>query len=263
MAVGSRAGFALSFEQLFDFQFINSESMRMLLEQGTIEEAQLKGSPQPVLIPQHTYIRTLVYDTLENLEPSFFIESLHVYKKPSGTALPVWNKAEQDAVFNQILALSTLAGIQYYSTTRKMMRIFYETSAVIDGPDTKLPLADPVYSRAPAELTLYARQKDLTFGDNIYQYTYHVLDDALVFVQQNVTPLTVGILPAVGKNKLQTIVALIDAEEYLLIYVASMAKAVAIPGMNQQVGKSFSTRAEALLQWFDGQVAKAFAQTGH
>jgi hypothetical protein len=148
------------------------------------------------------------------------------------------------------------------------MRTFYETSAVIDGPDTRKPLTDPAYGPAagtpslpiPAELTLYARQKDLTFGDNTYQYTYHAREDSLVFIQRNLTVMNAGIIPAVGRNRLRSVVAVFDAGEYLLLYLSSMARAASLPGMNERVGRSFSTRAEAILRWVTGRADKAFGK---
>jgi hypothetical protein len=53
-------------------------------------------------------------------------------------------------------------------------------------------------------------------------------------------------------------VGVIDAGEYLLIYASSMAKAAAVPGMNDRVGRSFTARVEAILNWFSGQADKAF-----
>jgi hypothetical protein len=138
------------------------------------------------------------------------------------------------------------------------MRTFYETSSVIDGPDTRKPRNNPIYGSPPAELTVYAEQKDLTFGNNIYKYEYHARPDALIFVQENDTVMKMGLITAVRKNNLRSVVAVIDAGDYLLIYAASMAKAASVPGMSRRVGASFSTRAEAMLKWFSGQADKAF-----
>jgi hypothetical protein len=138
------------------------------------------------------------------------------------------------------------------------MRTFYETSTVIDGPNTKRPQNDPVYTEAPKELTLYARQKDLTFGDNIYKYTYYAHNHALIFVQENLSAMSVGPISVVGKNRLRSVIAVIDAGDSLLVYVASMAKAASFPGMNERAGRSFSNRAEAILSWFSRQADRAF-----
>ena len=244
--------FSLSLEEL-----IGEERGAELRDHGTITGVQLRN-PEPRLLPRHGEVRRLVEDARSALEPGILVETLFLYEKPAGAALPVWSEAERTGLFNGALALSTLTGIQYYSSSRKTMRTFYESSAVIDGPDTKRPQPDPVYGAPPAELTVYARQRDLTFGDNLYRYDYFAREDALIFVQQNLSALAYGIIPAVGRNKLQSFVAVIDAGEHLLIYAASMAKAASVPGVGQRIGNSFSTRAEAILGWFARQADGVF-----
>jgi hypothetical protein len=220
-------------------------------------EVQLKD-PRPVLIPRHPALRRLVDGIRGELAPGLFVESLYRYEKPAAAAAGKWTDDERLRLYNEALALSSLSGIQYYSARRKTMRTFYEYSRIIDGPNTKQILPDPVFSTVPGELRVYARQKDLTFGDNIYQYDYLASEDSLVFVQQNLTAMNAGIIPAVGKNKLRSVVAVIDAGDCLLIYAVSMAKAVALPGMGERIGNSFTNRAAAVLKWFAGQADKSF-----
>jgi hypothetical protein len=229
-----------------------------LLGGGIITKVQLK-EPQPLLTPRHPELRRLVDDLMRSLEPGLFVESLYRYGKPAGAA-DGWTEEERTRLYNEILALSTLTGIQYYSTSRKTMRTFYEYSHVIDGADTKRPLPDPVFAEVPQELRLYARQKDLTFGDNIYQYDYLADADSLIFVQRNLSAMNVGIIPAVGKNRLHSVVAVIDAGDSLLVYAASMVKAASLPGLGGRIGNSFTSRAEAVLQWFSGRADKAFGK---
>ena len=216
------------------------------------------NSPKPEFLPSHEILKNRIEAIRKDLDPGVMVETLHVYKKPGvGKS---WNADEQLKLYNSVLALSTLAGLQYYSASRGVMRTFYESSSVIDGPSSKKPLPDPVYPMPPAELTLYARQKDLTFGDNIYQYVYYSVPDAIIFIQENLTALNAGIIPAVGKNKLRSVVAVLDAEDCLLVYAASMAKAVSLPGMRERIGNSFANRAEALFRWFSDQADKAYRQ---
>ena len=212
------------------------------------------------LVPWYLPLRELIAKVHIELEPSVMVETLNIYKKPPEAGRPDVSAAEETNLFNGLLALSTLAGIQYYSASRGVMRTFYETSSVIDGPSSKKAISDPVYSRPPSDLTIYAQQKDLTFGDNIYQYDFHYSPGSLIFVQQNLTALTAGIIPAVGRNKLRSVVAVLDAEEYLLVYAVSMAKAASLPGMNERVGNSFSNRVEAIIHWFTNQADLAFKQ---
>jgi hypothetical protein len=238
--------------------FISAVQARALLTGETPVETQFKD-PSPLLMPRHSGLKKHIDTLQEELEPSIMVETLHIYEKPREAEKTTWSAVEETRLYNSVLALSTLAGLQYYSVSRGVMRTFYETSSVIDGPVTKKPLPDPVFNRPPVELTLYARQKDLTFGDNIYQYDFYSSDGVMIFVQQNLTSLTAGIIPAVGKNNLRSVVAILDAGEYLLIYAASMAKTVALPGMRERVGNSFANRAEAVLHWFKDQADKAFS----
>jgi hypothetical protein len=214
--------------------------------------------PEPKLLPRNEFLKGLIETVFRDLEPTVMVETLHVYEKPSSAEKSAWNADERAGLFNSLLALSSLAGLQYFSASRGTMRTFYEASQVIDGPSTKKPLTDPVYPQPPAELTIYARQQDTTFGDNIYQYDFYSAPEGFVSVQQNLTSLSAGIIPAVGKNKLRSVVAVLDAGNHILVYAASMTKAVSIPGMKERVGNSFANRAEAVFNWFSDQADKAY-----
>ncbi|MDR2718289.1 MAG: hypothetical protein LBB89_09540 [Treponema sp.] len=219
-----------------------------------ITEVQHK-TISPRLLPRHDGLAALVAETLGSLDPNLFVETLFLYHKPSAAE---WNEAEQINLLNQLTALSTLAGIQYYSESRKTMRTFYESSRVIDSPANKMPLPDPVFTELPDSLALYARQKDLTFGDNIYRFVYYTNRDSVFFVQENLTAMTAGIIPAVGKNKFRSLLAVLDTGDYLLMYAAGMAKTVSVPGMGDRIGASFTNRAKAILKWFGGRADKVF-----
>jgi hypothetical protein len=160
----SRPLFPASLEEL-----AGQERAAELLAGKTITEVQLR-KPRPLLIPRHAELLRLTDEIMESLEPELFVETLCRYQKPSGSGDSPWTDDERLRLYNGALALSSLSGIQYYSASRKTMRTFYEYSRVIDGPDTKQVLPDPVFSAIPREQYIYARQKDLTFGDNIYQY---------------------------------------------------------------------------------------------
>jgi hypothetical protein len=230
---------------------VDSAVAESLLRGDLVSEARFGGA-RPVLAPEYAPLRSILERSGEAISPSITVESLYLHKKPAGFNAGGWTRAEETAVFNTLVSLGTLAGTQYYSKSRGRMRTFYETSAVIDGPREKKPLADPKFSpdTLPAGLTLYARQKDLSFGDNVYRYDYFVDGASIIFTQTNYTRLSYGIIPLAAKEKLVSVVAVIDADEYFLIYIASMAKAPSLPGLNRKAGDSFSSRAEALIKWF-------------
>jgi hypothetical protein len=255
VAIALQPVFAIPLEEL-----IGSEQA-LVLRANTepITEVQIK-KPSPRLLPKHEGLKRFVAEIQNSLDPNVFVETLSLYRKPSAsqTGTADWSKAEQTSLVNQLVALSTLAGIEYYSASRKSMRIFYESSGLVDGPTGKNQLSDPVYSVLPNSLVLYARQKDLTFGDNIYRYDYHISADAIFFVQENLTSMNAGIIPAVGKNKFRSVVAIIDAGDTLLVYAAAMAKTASVPGMGDRIAASFGNRAKAIFHWFSGRADKVF-----
>jgi hypothetical protein len=243
------SAFSVSLEDLVGTENANS------LRSGSISETQM-GKPALKLLPVYPELRQFIANTMTSLEPTLAVETLYLYKKPGSAGS--WNDTQRVNLFNQMLAISTLTGIEYFSATRNTMRTFYEYSSVIDGPASKKPLSDPVFDQPPAQYTLYARQKDLTFGDNIYSYEYNALENALFFVQENLTALSYGIIPAVSKNKLRSVLAVIDCGDSLLIYAVSMAKAASVPGMTDRVGNSFRNRADAVYKWYVSGADKVF-----
>jgi len=232
-----------------------SRAAELNTSEDMIIETQLKN-PSPKLLPQNNELRQFVNKIKNALNPGMMVEALYLYKKPASfySSVYVWEEEQKTKVFNQMLAISTLTGIQYHSSSRNILRTFYEYSNIIDEPAAKNPLPDPVFLKPPESLTVYARQKDLTFGDNIYRYDCTSTKDAIFFVQENITSLTYGVIPAIGKGNLRSIVAVIDCGESILIYAVSMAKAFSLPGMGDRISSSFSNRAEAVLNWLTGRL---------
>lgn len=207
-------------------------------------------TPVPQLLPENEFLKSRLELVRLELEPNVMVETLYIYRKPENRP---WNEEEKTGLFNAMLAMSTLAGLQYYSASRRSMRTFYETSTVIDNPATRRPLPDPFFQSPPAAFSLYARQRDTTFGDNIYQYDFYFIPGAIIFIQQNLSPLNAGIIRALGRNRLRSVVAILDAGQYILVYAASMARTAALPGMNERIGTSFANRADAVFYWFSSQ----------
>jgi hypothetical protein len=241
--------FSLSLEELVGLETANR------LRSGPVSETQL-GKPALKLLPALPDLRQFVSNSMTSLEPTLAVETLYLYKKPKPAS--IWDEKLRTALFNQMTAISTLTGIEYFSATRNTMRIFYEYSSVIDSPSSKKPLPDPVFNKPPVQYTLFARQKDLTFGDNIYRYEYKTAESALFFIQENMTSMNYGIIPAVGKNRLRSVLAVIDCGDSLLIYAVSMAKAASVPGMTDRIGNSFKNRTDAVYKWFVSSADKLF-----
>jgi hypothetical protein len=226
-------------------------------DDSLIVETQLR-SPSLKLIPQDAELRQKVNAAITVLNPNIMVEIMYLYMKPAHaqTSPDVWDETQKIGIYNQIMSISTMTGLKYRSSSRGEMRTFFELAQVVDN--AKKPLPDPVFTTPPEELVLLARQKDLTFGDNIYRYDYTVTPQAVFFIQENVTSLTVALVPVIGKGNLQSVMAVFDCGDSLLIYAISMAKSFNVPGIWERISDSFTSRAEALLSWFTGRADLVF-----
>jgi len=235
----------------------NAERLRSSGE--SIVETQLRN-PAPVLLPQDNDLRRIVGGVMSSLEPNILVETLYLYKKSSSVAGDPdgWTDVQRIGVFNQLTSVSSMTGLQYYSASRRAMRTFYEYSYAVDGPNSRNRIPDPVFSAVPPALTLYARQKDLTFGDNIYRYDYTSARDAIFLTQDNITALTIALIPVISRGNLKTVMAVFDCGDSILIYAVSMAKTLSVPGIGDRVSSSFSNRSQAVLSWFSGRLDSVF-----
>jgi hypothetical protein len=227
----------------------------LTVEQRNIISVKLTN-PEPTLAPNNISVRNNVTALMNAVNPNILVEVMSLYNKPerAKTNSAVWDEKQKIMLFNQMTAISSLTGIQYYSSSRGGMRIFYEYSSVIDGPTTKKILPDPAFTQLPASLTLYARQKDLTFGDNIYRYNYLNTADAVLFTQDNVTALSYGVIPVIGRGNMRSLMAVIDCGDSILIYAVSVAKTASVPGLYDKISSSLSNRAKAVLSWFSEKI---------
>ena len=243
-------GFALQLESL-----VPETQLRQLLQSGAMDRERF-DTPNLTMVPRFDALERLIGTNSRSIDPNVTVESIRLYRKRSPQNN--WTASERTELYNGLTAVSTLKGIEYFSKSRNAMRLLYETSAVVDGPAGKNSRPDPVFSVPPAELSVYVRQKDLTFGDNVYQFTYYAGESSFIVVQENITNLNYGPVTVIGKSKLRSVVAVFDCGPYLLIYAASMAKASMLPGMKQRAGESIFNRANALLLWFNQKADRAF-----
>jgi hypothetical protein len=91
-----------------------------------ITEAQHRN-PAPVLLPMNNDLRQTFTSIKNDVNPNMMIETLYLYRKPanSHTDSGSWNNTQKTRLFNQLVALSTLTGLEYYSSSRDEMRIFF------------------------------------------------------------------------------------------------------------------------------------------
>lgn len=188
-------------------------------------------------------------------KPNLIVETLYIYRRPS----PADPEAELRTIYGTMLSISSLEGIEYWSASRKKMRTFYAESYRIDDPKTRKRIPDasaPATGPLPSMATYYSFQRDLTFGANVYRYTYVTAPGSVFAETVNLTSLTYLALPIMAPEGLKVRLLVIQANDALLFYVASGANAPSIGIIRDKVQESVMNRATALYKWFESKQAR-------
>lgn len=240
-------------------------SLAVILDKSTIEKLGTQGKlvvtasgsdasslAVNLLNPAMDFLR----NEIKAEKPGILVEALFLDQR----AEPLDAAAEFVAVYRHLTELSSLAGITYWSASRKEWRTFYAESWRVSGPSSRDPLPDEPLVGLPPAKTLFAFQRDLSFGANLYRYEYKVMgggaSQALLVTQTNLTKMSYGIIPLVGVEGLRTRLLILPAKEGILFYAVSAANSPPVPILNGKLQDSFSNRAEALFKWFGGKMGR-------
>jgi hypothetical protein len=215
---------------------------------------------EPGLLPLHA-ASTTIREAIAAEKPSILIEAIFILpraKSPNSQmkAASPSRAGELASIYGILRSLGSLQGIEYYSASRKKMRTLYAESYIIDGPNTKVRMPDPrapMPGMLPATETLFAFQRDLSFGANIYRYDFTTYSDAVELKSLNLTRMKYGLLPVLSPNELVTRILVIQADDAIIFYAESGAKTSGI--FKDKIQNSFSNRAEALFKWFSAKYA--------
>lgn len=234
--------------------WLSPEAARVLAAGQDLRASSTGRNASLSLVPSHPAARSLAASVMSE-KPDVVVEALFLWKKPA-----VKDKdTEKLAAYNVLRSIGSLTGIEYYSASRKTMRLFYESSTLIYGPDDRTPLPDRALSALPAAERLYARQKDLSFGDNVYSYDLSSGPDWLQSLSVNLTTMRYGIIPVAGPGDLRVRALVIVADDAVIFYAVSSAKATVIPGVRAKLEASFGNRAAAIYSWFAKKAQAAWA----
>lgn len=202
---------------------------------------------QHKLIPQTNLAKRVMHENKDsNFSPVFIMEGLYLIKKENGISKDI----------SKILrSVSTLEGLEYYSNSRKKMRLLYKTSHAVEkiensgGKITYNKIPDPTEGKADG-MKILVRQEDLTFGDYIYEYTYFSENSGAGMICTNTSVLKYSVFKAVRPNNLKVSLLAEDLGDYLLVYSCTEANFIKLAGIGKKLSNSFLSRAEAMYSWF-------------
>lgn len=188
-------------------------------------------------------------------KPGILVETVFFLPR-SAPAEPAARRGELARIYGLLRSFSTLEGIQYFSVSHNAMRTLYAESYRIDDPKTRLRLPDPpspLPSEIPAEETLFAFQRDLSFGANVYSYVFTGNPGSVIAEISNLTRMSVGIIPLVAPKALKMRLFVMPASDGIVFYTESDSSS---PGpFRSRLEGSFANRAAALFAWFSAKSA--------
>ncbi len=145
-----------------------------------------------------------------------------------------------------------MEGLEYYSASRERMRIFYEESYVVDGPERRNRISDPFVTEVPREDRIYAFQKDSSFGENVQKIDYLRSDGEILLSMENTTTMVYKFVPLVTPGNLKTFILIRpDSDEGVIEFYGNLGIRVpALFGLQERARDSFYNRVVALYGWF-------------
>lgn len=251
-----KLSFILAFFVICSFCFAQSKSLEQLFSSKIVEEL-LKNEKIERTIYMEDYTPQLFPKTPlgieaskiwensgKNTKPVFYHEGLYLTKKNCPTE-PGKNLEKLSKV---VRSISSLEGIEYYSNTRKRMRILYEESYAIDSPKTKQKIADPIEGSADGA-EIYALQKDSTFGRFVYKYSYQQNQTEVLSKVSNIDPLSLMGIKIINPDELLISLLVSDLGDYYLVYTLIETDVVSMSMIENKLKRSFAARADALYGW--------------
>lgn len=206
----------------------------------------------PALIPDLP-LKPEILAAVTALEPGVGVEVLYLYKSGRRELDSAENLLR---IYNILRSVGTMEGILYYSASRDKMRTLFEESCLIDSPQSRRRLPDPVFRAIPATDGSYNLQKDLTFGENVYQTDYFAGDGYLASKTRNLTTMRYLLLPVIKPGNSLSYFILVPHQDQIVFYGLTVARTMSFFGIEKSREESFYNRIKAMIAWFTGELEK-------
>lgn len=150
---------------------------------------------------------------------------------------------------NSLLKITTLAGLQYYSRSEKIVKtLIYELYPVDEK--TLQKTADPSVSKITSKISFRVFQDDETFGKAHYQITMTYYPSAIFSVHiKNIQPLKKGIFTMAKEGESELFMNIIPVDNDLLIYALSSTRQAPPAFVKKNADESLFNRMDAYKNW--------------
>ena len=187
-------------------------------------------------------------------EPAFVVESLYVIKKVRLSAnSKLKGRAGDDisisAASRICRSVSKMEGMKYYSSSSKKQKTLYNNMYMIKSATDETRVPDPIYGDADG-LVAYCLMDDYSFGRCNYRLNYRQSENEVFTSFTNVQWISYAFLKAVAPENLKISLVIIDCGDEFLIYMPLQAKFPALGVFEKHLNQSFTSRLEAICNWF-------------
>ena len=190
-------------------------------------------------------------EIISKLDVTIGVESLYLLKYSD---LIAEKNTSMLSVYNTLLSVKTMKGIEYYSHSRKKMRTLYTESFAVKDMDSTDPIEDPVFKTIPAILNRYLLQTDKTFGKNLYKAVYRY-DGSTIWINiVNETKMKYSFIPMVDKGNMSVSLFITTTNDGILFYGVSTSETSSFLGLAKSKKESFYNRIKAMFMWFGDQL---------
>ncbi|MBR6078537.1 MAG: hypothetical protein IKP60_00055 [Treponema sp.] len=227
---------------------VNSTVYAELKKNGSMERSFFKKNLTPALAPNTNLSNAAKNIWTSSKKPVFMWEKLYLISKsdisnnPAGITI--------DKVSKILRSLSTLEGIKYYSSKKKLETL-YKEAYCIKGPKDRTKVPDDTSGSADGKV-IYCYQNDNSFGKINYRIDYRQTSDEISAVFSNTTGLFVGPIKGISEDELKISVVAVDCGEDIMVYLLVKANFPAIGFLEDSMRESLSSRLEALYKWMMG-----------
>ncbi len=228
---------------------LSSKEKELLYSEGEISRYFFEKELPSYLFD--TGFENNLLDEISKQKVTIGVESLYLLKYED---LPGGKNIDDISIFNTLLSVRTMKGIEYFSKSRGKMRTLYTDSYAVENLNSTEPISDPVYTTIPKEITRHMLQTDKTFGKNLYEAIYRY-DGRTIWINIiNKTKMKYMFIPMVDVDNMNVNLFVTAIDEGILFYGVSFVETSSFLGLAKSKKDSFYNRIKAMFMWFSDQL---------
>ena len=203
-------------------------------------------------MPADTALGREVHERFAAMEPSHAFETRGDIRIDGATTADL---------YDALHAISTLAGIRYFSVWHREERVLFTAAHAIDG--TGAAAADPIPSPGGHDVA-YALVEDARFGATPFRLEYRTEDDAVLLFVSNLLGLNLLMIPLIDPERLliALLIAPASGDRPRTLYGLVAAQAPVVPFLEDLVEASLRNRLAAMVEWIRARASAVAGQRG-